>query len=491
MKQNKSSMKNCLSIIAVMLTGYIISINGSELKSDSGSDNNENSSVKSSVKEDVNKNWALRFNGVDNVVNCGDIDKLDSVSALTIEMWVNIEKFSPWKTFFAKRVDDFNRIQFQQYSEPGDIGIAVSSGKILGYYHTVNKPVTIGDWFHLAMVFDGSSIKDSGKLKIYINGREAAIAPHKGDAVAECTPVNNAPVLLGAERKNGAYGYAGTMDEVRIWNSARTQAQVIEDLRSTEVKDTSGLVVCYDFNEGTGTELVDKMGNRNGILKRNISGETSNWILRGYVKPSVAAAAVIPEEVSAEKIKIGWRCGSGTYRTVFMKKGNDSISAPGDLITYEAALFGSGSQIGSSGWYCVYNGTGCSTEITGLSIATEYTIHVVEYNGVHGKEQYLTNAAQGNPVNIKTASVEKQPLVQIENIHVDVVEKPLVKPQIAVQSPVEKNINLNKKRKAMFIFASGFSGAVVAGVVSAIALNTHSSNSSGSGHDLGIPPVDP
>lgn len=429
MKHNIKLLQFCLAIIAVTQTGYVVTADGAEQQSNMVQLVSAlNDSGDTTINEGSTTNWALRFDGINDVVNCGEIKKLDNSSALTIEMWVNIEKFNPWRTFFAKRVDDYNRIQFQEYSTPGDIGIAVSSSNIPGYYHTINSPITIGDWFHLAMVFDGTRKKDSDRLKVYINGREAALAPYKGEAVAAVTPVNTAPVLLGAEKDNGAYGYAGTMDEVRIWTVARTESQVIDDMRITAIKDTSGLVACYNFNDGAEKKIIDVVGNRNGTLKNfALSGSNSNWILRGYVKPTVAATTVTPSAVFAEKVQVGWKCGSGAYRVVFVKKGSDSLSVPNDLTTYKPGPFGSGSQVGTSGWYCVYNGPGSGTEITGLSVATGYVVHVVEYNGVPGKEQYLAIMSEGNPIKISTEQIEDRPLVQCANLHADSVNLSHVK----------------------------------------------------------------
>jgi gliding motility-associated-like protein len=61
--------------------------------------------------------------------------------------------------------------------------------------------------------------------------------------------------------------------------------------------------------------------------------------------------------------------------------------------------FGAGTTVIMSGkpFYCVYNGTGNSVNITGLAPNTLYRLTVVEYKGTAGNEKYLnTGQSPGN-----------------------------------------------------------------------------------------------
>jgi gliding motility-associated-like protein len=85
--------------------------------------------------------------------------------------------------------------------------------------------------------------------------------------------------------------------------------------------------------------------------------------------------------------------------------GNAGAPVPVDGTTYNSDnIFGSGAQIGNSGWYCIYKGTGNQTSVTGLSPGTEYQVMVCEMNGNPANELYLSEAAQGNPGNFTTVS---------------------------------------------------------------------------------------
>ncbi|MFZ4456049.1 MAG: PKD domain-containing protein [Bacteroidales bacterium] len=90
---------------------------------------------------------------------------------------------------------------------------------------------------------------------------------------------------------------------------------------------------------------------------------------------------------------INWSNGSRAKRVVFMKEGVGAISNPVDGTTYRAsANWGSkGDQLASSGYYCIYNGTGTSVRVINMYPGRTYTIQAFEFNGNPNAESYLTN----------------------------------------------------------------------------------------------------
>lgn len=90
---------------------------------------------------------------------------------------------------------------------------------------------------------------------------------------------------------------------------------------------------------------------------------------------------------------ISWSNGSMSSRVVFMKEGTGTITNPVNNTSYTPSTSWSnkGTQAGSSGYYCIYSGTGSSVQITGLYPGRTYTVRAFEYNGNTGSESYLTN----------------------------------------------------------------------------------------------------
>ena len=101
---------------------------------------------------------------------------------------------------------------------------------------------------------------------------------------------------------------------------------------------------------------------------------------------------------------LNWSNGNLSKRAVFVKKGTGSITLPSNGITYSPILNSNwdvkGDQLGSSGYYCVYNGTGTSVYLTHLYPGSTYTVQAFEYQGAPGAEYYLTDivGVNNNPI---------------------------------------------------------------------------------------------
>ncbi|MBY0435737.1 MAG: hypothetical protein K2U26_16685, partial [Cyclobacteriaceae bacterium] len=113
---------------------------------------------------------------------------------------------------------------------------------------------------------------------------------------------------------------------------------------------------------------------------------------------------------SGNNMSLNWTNGNGTYRAVFMKQTSSTTEtvAPVDGTFYSpSSTFGNGSQVGTSGWYCVANlaGTFTTASINNLDNGFPYRIQVVEYNGLAGTQRYLSASATNNPVNFTTPVV--------------------------------------------------------------------------------------
>lgn len=81
-----------------------------------------------------------------------------------------------------------------------------------------------------------------------------------------------------------------------------------------------------------------------------------------------------------------------------MKQAGIGTALPFNNLTYQASgFFGKGSQIDSSGWFCVYNGKYSSVLVSGLDSGKDYIAEIFEYNGQAGFEAYLIPMSEDNP----------------------------------------------------------------------------------------------
>ncbi|MFZ4582333.1 MAG: GLUG motif-containing protein [Paludibacter sp.] len=122
--------------------------------------------------------------------------------------------------------------------------------------------------------------------------------------------------------------------------------------------------------------------------------------------PAVQASALVFTQIHNYDMTISWTIGNGESRAVFVKEGAGAITNPTDNSTYIANSdwASRGTQLATSGYYCVYKGTGNSVNVTNLSKNTEYSVQLFEFNGASGSEVYNTSTGVDNPKNQTTAN---------------------------------------------------------------------------------------
>ena len=159
--------------------------------------------------------------------------------------------------------------------------------------------------------------------------------------------------------------------------------------------DDDGITIGSSVVANGGT-IKDDAGN-DAILALNGVGSTAGILVDGVVAPTTQASSLVFPDVQGTQMTIDWTNGSGWKRIVFVKEANTGSVTPVNNSSYTAnTVFAGGSQI-PAGWYCVYNGTGTSVTVTGLSIGTDYIAEVLEYNGPAGFEKYFAATSANNP----------------------------------------------------------------------------------------------
>jgi len=142
------------------------------------------------------------------------------------------------------------------------------------YYNWSND----SQWHHVAFTFNSSN--QLGTL--YLDGTSVASATFGGNM----TGSGKARLSASTWATDGFFN--GDIDEVRIWNVARTQTEIQNNWSSTIDPTTTGLVAYYRFDEGisSGTNtgvssLLDLTSYKNNATLNNfaLSGSTSNWVL--------------------------------------------------------------------------------------------------------------------------------------------------------------------------------------------------------------------
>lgn len=123
------------------------------------------------------------------------------------------------------------------------------SGGSWNGYKTTEKVVK-NEWVHLAVVRSGSTIT------FYANNRQAKIFVSNSwvDSYTQSIYQTFVNVWIGGTGSAGQY-FQGLIDEVKLWSEARTLTQIWSGAHTSENLSSSGLLMYWDFNEGTGSAI--------------------------------------------------------------------------------------------------------------------------------------------------------------------------------------------------------------------------------------------
>lgn len=221
-------------------------------------------------------NNALAFDGIDDIVTTQL--SISGLSAFTLEGWVYLRSGGNRIAFFGQN----DAIEFGLSSANTINGWTANGSSLSWTFDNTNFPLNA--WHHVAFVGNGTS------LTLYTDGVQrattAATTANYGTSVDRFN-------MGGAVWDNTGNNLNGILDEVRVWNVARTQSQVQTNMtRSLDPVTSTGLIANYWFNEGVSTgnntglvTVHDRKGNNNGTLNNfNLTSgnTTSNFIVQSH-----------------------------------------------------------------------------------------------------------------------------------------------------------------------------------------------------------------
>ncbi|MFH1194249.1 MAG: LamG-like jellyroll fold domain-containing protein [bacterium] len=322
----------------------------------------------------------LQFDGTDDYVNLAGLsEEIDDADALTIEMWANVNTWGEDETLFSKYYNINSRTQIQEYTT-GNLQITIEQGGTNdgtdSRAYTTTAPISTGNWFHLAMVYDGAGVNNADKLKLYINGQLVTLT-YRGTINPDLNSTVQ-PALLGVQGAGLADAlcnyFNGRMDEVRIWNIVRSQANIQAYMFTSLAGTESGLVAYYNFNQGTA-----EGSNSNVVVLNDLSVE-SDWSLTTSAKTFGVLTNFALSGSASNWISSFTPTGSGTSGDPYLIANLDNLnwlslnsSKWGSYYKQTADIDASSSSTwdGNKGWSPIGNNT---TNFTGTYDGDGHTI---------------------------------------------------------------------------------------------------------------------
>lgn len=208
-------------------------------------------------------NQVLSLDGNGDYVTVPTASDLQNPAEFTIEAWINPQQGSQNNTVYINKSDNVNATSSRTYelqwvanADSAGPGKSVRFIVFLsdGRWTFVAAPAAENTWVHIAGCFSSSQ----GMLQLFTNGVLADLT-----TVAAGTPLTEAtlrqttlPVQFGRAEYSPYFYAHGFMDEVRIWDKARTQAD-IDNRRFCRLSGKeSHLAGYWNFDDGTATDLT-------------------------------------------------------------------------------------------------------------------------------------------------------------------------------------------------------------------------------------------
>lgn len=183
---------------------------------------------------------------------------LQFADSLTIELWVKADGFDSADQTVLKKGDTSWSIH-----RNASTNFIAFTTYISGVPHTLEGTTSVNDtkWHHIVAVFTGSN-----KL-LYVDGILDSQA-----SVSGSLDTDTEPITIG--------GWAGNIDELRIWSTIRNAEHIRTNVFQQLKVDEPGLVGYWRMDDGSGSVVGDLTSNKNDI---NIAVSSSLvWSTEAY-----------------------------------------------------------------------------------------------------------------------------------------------------------------------------------------------------------------
>ncbi|MFY8108175.1 MAG: LamG-like jellyroll fold domain-containing protein [Bacteroidia bacterium] len=327
---------------------------------------------------------ALAFDGVNDYVNLPS-GIVSGLTNTTIESWFLYNGGGNWQRIFDFG-SSMSNFMFFSTQPLGNDPRPVFEMNIGGVSQMVraNKPLLTGKWYHMAITINAST----NTARLYLNGELS------GENTNFTLRPNNLNITnqnwLGRSQFPNDKYLNGKIDEFRIWNTVKSQQEIIENMKSPVSRNSTGLITYYKFDHGiaaspnTGnTILFDSTSfSKHGVLNGfSLTGDASNWVESYSMTIPTATSG---SAVTATSFTANWTAPStGIINKYFLDVATDE--------NFSNLIVGSPFEILGNSTF--------SKEITGLQNNFNY------FYRVRAERTFLTGqGAISNTILVRTAS---------------------------------------------------------------------------------------
>ena len=222
---------------------------------------------------------SITLNGTSSYVSFATDNNLQLDSAITVEAWIKPSAFGPnhysnsiackhsWslngEQGFVLRCGGAGQLSFT-FCGVDTLGNTMSWQPIV----SPSNALTLNTWAHVAASFDGDS------SRLFVNGIQVASQYFRGTM----KPNTSYPMRIGRLSdavQTDTRSFNGQIDEVRIWNIAKPQSEILAGYNRHISPTSNGLVGYWNFNIASGTTVPDQTSSGNTATFNTVTLSTN------------------------------------------------------------------------------------------------------------------------------------------------------------------------------------------------------------------------
>jgi hypothetical protein len=245
--------------------------------------------------------YSLNLDGIDGYARVANSAELNDLSAITIEAWVFRRITTRQETVVG---NGWNNSYWLGFSPAGKLRFASHGGDGVDSYSTVYSD----SWNHVAVSYNGT------ERRYYINGVLDRVTTTGAGAIA-ANPTD--PLGIGYDVDLiGDNFFKGLIDEVRIWNTVRTPAEIQANLFHTLSSPFPASLIGYWKMDGNPD---DETGDHDGVMQGMIYGFVNDGAMPRNIRiPQIGTAPTLDGE-----------CGTSEYSSATV------VSVEGVLVSLQ------------------------------------------------------------------------------------------------------------------------------------------------------------
>ncbi len=175
----------------------------------------------------------VNFDGTDDYINCGQIEALKGASSWTISGWYKQPTLDQRNFMFGATVNSTNWISAETWND-GQMYFEIRNGASSYAQFDYSTVVTADEWFHVAMVFDGTQASDNDRLIAFINGSQVSLN-YSAAAIPTSTNATIGDFYIG-HTATQSDEWAGGIGPVYIYNRNLLTSEILTNYNNLKVR---------------------------------------------------------------------------------------------------------------------------------------------------------------------------------------------------------------------------------------------------------------